>query len=172
VEYEFTVDGSVTKRDAADGNDTVTETDGTATVTGVTGNGYTDSFRFEGDLTDWTASVASDHYRVLVDGEEIDATGVGGPTTLTVETDADSPAVSYEFSVDGTVSRGPTAEGGSSIASDTISGEDPATVSGVTGRGYADDFEFEGTLLNWSADVDADEYRLLLDGETVDPSEI
>jgi hypothetical protein len=173
VEYELVVEGTVAKGNNAEDNDTITEDGDTTTVAGATGNGYTDDYRFDGELVDWSANVDADHYRILVDGEEVEAAVSDEPRTLTVETDEGGPLVRYEFTVDGAVSKGPNAEGGKSIASDTVTEDgDTTIVAGATGNGYTDDYEIRGRVTDWSANVSADAFRLLVDGEERDPSQI
>ncbi|MFC7205397.1 hypothetical protein ACFQJC_17945 [Haloferax namakaokahaiae] len=163
VEYRFTVDGEVTRGADAESSDSVSSNDdGTTTVTGKTGNGYADDYEFEGELLDFSANVAADDYTVLVDGEEIE---VQSTNTLTVETTEGGPLVRYEFTVNGTATRGPESEGSEKV---TSNGDGTTTVTGKTGNGYVDDFEFVGWLTDFSADVAADNYRVLVNGEEVD----
>ncbi|WP_410767567.1 hypothetical protein [Haloferax sp. DFSO60] len=163
VEYEFTVDGDVTKGADAENSDTVTANgDGTTTVSGKSGNGYADDFEFTGELLDFTANVTAENYSVFVDGEEIE---VSSTNTLTVETNQGGPLVRYEFTVNGTVSKGSESEGSEKVSSN---GDGTTTVSGKTGNGYADDFEFVGWLTDFTADAAAADYRVLVNGEEVD----
>jgi hypothetical protein len=169
--YEFTVDGSITGGASLESSDTWTEAGGTTIATGEAGWGYSDTFEFEGELTDWSADVASDKYSVLVDGEAVDPGAVSQPQTLTVETDADGPLVLYEFTVDGTVTLGSNSEAGESVAAETVTEVDGLVeVSGATGNGYTDDYEVDGSVVDWSANVTTEDYRVLLDGESVDPT--
>jgi hypothetical protein len=163
VEYELTIDGTIEKGSNSETYDTIAENDdGTTTVTGVTGNGYTDDFRFEGDLADFSAGVDAEHYRVLVDGEEVDlSSDTQSERTLTVATDEGGPLIEYELTIDGTIEKGPNSE-----TYDTIAENDDGTitVTGVTGNGYTDDYVIVGTVADWSIGVDSEHYRILVDG--------
>lgn len=96
VIYRFVVDGTVLPGENAevDDNDSITENgDGTVTVEGTTGGGFTDDFRFDGEIVDWEARTHPDEtngsYELLLDGElvspeELSADPVDPP--LAVET--------------------------------------------------------------------------------------
>ncbi|MEF8785641.1 MAG: right-handed parallel beta-helix repeat-containing protein [Haloarculaceae archaeon] len=171
VEYEFTIDGTVAKGPAAEGNDTLSENgDGTTTVTGVTGNGYADDFQYNGELADWSASVDSSDYTLLVNGDEVDTSAQSvNERLLSIETQEGGPLVEYEFTVDGTVTKGPEAESNDSI---TANGDGTTTVTGVTGNGYTDDFAVVGDITGWSANVDSSDYTILIDGTSVSPDSL
>ncbi|GAB3674260.1 S8 family peptidase [Halopiger thermotolerans] len=81
AEYEFTADGPVEIADApydspsgrsigGNGNDTITESDGTYTVSGLTGRGYGDAFRVRGAVTSITID-QPDVMWVELDGEKM-----------------------------------------------------------------------------------------------------
>lgn len=78
VGYEFAVDGTVRKitnagqkRSAGD-NDEVTESGGTASVSGFTGNtGWGDTYAVTGDVTDFTRTGGSASFRIDYNGREV-----------------------------------------------------------------------------------------------------
>jgi hypothetical protein len=160
VEYGFTVDGDVVKGSGADDNDTIVDAvDGTR-VTGAVGNGYTDTYRVAAEPRDWSTNVDPKHYRVLLDGREVDVGGGPGWKAFTVETFSDGPLVEYAFTVEGDVVKGPAAD-----ASDRIAGTVGATrVTGNVGNGYTDTYYVTAEPTDWSANVDPEHYRVLYDG--------
>lgn len=82
VSYEFTVDGSVEKREdngelrRAEGNDTVTDNgDGTVTVSGFTGNeGFGDSYVVVGSLESFDRVAGDADYRLEANGWPVNLT--------------------------------------------------------------------------------------------------
>jgi len=74
IEYDFTVDGSVSKRtsarsNAAEGNDSVTRNDdGTTTASGVSGNGDGDSYFIDGTFT--AMNLDESKWTIRYQGEE------------------------------------------------------------------------------------------------------
>jgi stress response protein SCP2 len=167
VEYELLVDGAVTAPDGVEANDEITANDdGTTTVTGVTGNGYADEFRFEGALEDVSASVADEHYSVVVDGEPIDLDQTRRTERpLTITTTEGGPLVEYELLVDGSVTAPDGVEANDEI---TANDDGTTTVTGVTGNGYADEYVLVGTLEDVSATVSPEHFDLSIDGKAVD----
>jgi len=173
ISYEFTVDGDVTKiqdgsKDKAEGgNDQVTQNgDGTFTVSGYTGNGYGDGFRYQGDVVDF--SPLEGPYTLIVDGEETNAydlTGAEKPSgdELVITS---STEVSYQFKTDAEPkkiqdgSRNKTESGNDSV---TGNGDGTWTVSGYTGNGYGDSYELHGEVLEFSPMTGS--YSLFLNGE-------
>ncbi|MFC4451563.1 polysaccharide lyase [Halorussus aquaticus] len=75
VQYEFTVEGTVTKNttagdNAAESNDSITDNgDGTVTVTGTSGNGYGDSYYVDGSFT--SMSLDESKWTIRYDGTEV-----------------------------------------------------------------------------------------------------
>ncbi len=75
--YEFAVDGPVERvtdagRNAAEEtNDEITETATGYRVSGVTGSGYGDSYQVYGAVSEFSATVDSDRYTLLLDGEDV-----------------------------------------------------------------------------------------------------
>lgn len=75
--YEFTTTGEATKifndtkNSAEEKNDSVSQnSDGSWSVQGYTGNGYGDSFKFKGEITEF--SPATGPFKLLIDGQEVD----------------------------------------------------------------------------------------------------
>lgn len=88
TDYEFTVEGSASKRTNAgdlssEDNDTVTDNgDGTVTVTGAVGNGYGDSYLVDGSITSMS-DLDESMWTIRYEGEEVgvdDLVDSGGPT--------------------------------------------------------------------------------------------
>ncbi len=169
VEYEFTIDGTVAKGTAAESNDTLSGNgDGTTTVTGMTGNGYTDGFQHNGELADWSANADSSDYTLLVNGDEVDTSAQSvNKRLLAVETEEDGPLIEYEFTIDGTVTKGPASESNDSL---TNNDDGTMTVTGATGNGYGDSFNIVGDLKGWSASVDSSNYTVFLGGDEINPA--
>jgi len=82
VEYEFTVDGSISEASAGGNSaeinsggeweDTLTENDdGTVTINGRTGNQEGDVFRIEGELLEFQKTSGNSDLRLILDGEEV-----------------------------------------------------------------------------------------------------
>jgi hypothetical protein len=92
--YEFVTTGLTEPGDAAelDDNDSLTQNDdGTYTVAGDTGNGYTDDWFFDGRVAEWTAEqhpeADSGEYELVLDGEVVtpaQLTGDDGPADTEV----------------------------------------------------------------------------------------
>jgi hypothetical protein len=88
--------------------------------------------------------------------------------SLVIETTSDNPGMSYEFSVDGSITGGDSLE-----SSDSWSESDgTTTATGDVGWGYTDSYTLTGPLTSWTATEDAATYTLLLDGQEIDPSAI
>lgn len=151
VSYEFTVEGSASKRTsagdvAADANDSVTENgDGTVTVSGVAGNGYGDSFLVNGDVvsmdlneSDWTLRYA---------GEEVAVDDLVLPNKLVID-GSDHPriACSYTFEVSG--------EARKSAALGSINDYDTVSEGEISGRivGGTDGYRFSGEITGFNVD--------------------
>jgi len=88
TEYEFTVEGSASKRTSAgdlsaENNDSVAENgDGTVTVTGAVGNGYGDSYVVDGTVTSMS-DLDESLWTIRYGGEQVsrdDLVNAGGPT--------------------------------------------------------------------------------------------
>jgi hypothetical protein len=156
--YEFTVDGSVSKRTdagdlAAEGNDEISANDdGTTTVTGAAGDGYGDSYYVNGDVT--AIDIAEDKWTIRYDGEEVSAAElIDGNTdqqlsnTLVIDgNDKPNSVSTYTFQVSGDVAK--SAELGS------INSYDQATDGEISGRvvGGKDGYRFSGEITGFSLD--------------------
>lgn len=105
-----------------------------------------------------------------------DSTEDATPKALDIRTYSDSGII-YEFTVDGAVEGGDTAET-SSVGNDSITdnGDGTYTATGTTGNGYTDNYNFGGQVVAWSAERHPDstsgEYELAVDGTTVTPEEL
>lgn len=179
VAYELTTTGEITKitdagtMSAETENDVVTENDdGTWTVSGYTGNGYGDSYQFLGNVVDFTP--LDGDVTITYDGSEIstyDLVGESEPAqTLAIVSQTE---VSYEFTVDGSAEKvldagQRSAETENDVITDN--GDGTFTVSGYTGNGYGDSYDFTGSVSNFSP-VDGD-YTLYLDGSEITLSEL
>ncbi|MFC7177451.1 hypothetical protein [Halosegnis marinus] len=186
--YEFAGTGTVTpvldgSTLEADGNDDITtKEDGTYAVAGVTGNGYGDSFRVDGDIDSFTSTTAAENYTLLLAGDEttageLVATDAGDePTTsrLAVEAVENGPRFEYEFVASGPVA--PVEDAGTLKAegNDTIVENDDGTytVTGVTGNGYGDSFDVTGAVTAFSATVAESNFVLRVDDEPVSVAEL
>jgi hypothetical protein len=183
VNYDFVVDGSVSKNlnngdnSAEDGTaDTITDDgDGTYTVSGVTGNGYGDSYYYDGTVTSWSCDHPESDYTLYVNGSEVT------PEELTsdlfeIVAGSDASDVNYEFLVDGSVSK--NLDNGDNSAEDgtadtiTDNGDGTYTVSGVTGNGYGDSYYYSGSLSDWWSDHPESDYTLYVNGSEIQPEDI
>jgi len=97
-----------------------------------------------------------------------DGDGNPGTTTkhLRVESVDSGPWVQYEFTVDGPVERAAYANPSDEIED----GDGRTTVTGIVGQGGQDDYRFKGSLLEWDADVDHRNYRVVVTS-TVTPDD-
>jgi hypothetical protein len=93
--YSFTVDGAAEMVDQ-ESNDSVTEnSDGTVTAAGETGNGFTDEWSFNGQITAWSAEQHPDNssgeYELVLDGSTVSPEDLGGESSSGSDsTDSDS----------------------------------------------------------------------------------
>lgn len=179
IDYEFTTSDKVSKvldgskLGAEENNDTTTiNSDGSYTVTGHTGNGYGDTYRFRGSVDSFTP--ADGDFTITVDGEEIsvyELTGQDPPSTkrLTITSPSE---VSYEFAVSGTATR---VREGSDIDAETgndaiTKKEDEMIVTGYTGNGYGDSYDITGDITDFSP-LKGD-FTLTVNGKEVEPYEL
>lgn len=124
ISYRFVVDGSVVGGENAelDDNDSITDNgDGTLTVEGITGNGYTDDFQFDGEIVDWqaepTPESSGDGYELVLDGDVVSPEELSaGPSVppLSVTTGAPDDRTDERATLTGTL--------------DSLGGADSATV--------------------------------------------
>jgi hypothetical protein len=162
--YEFTVDGSVTRHSAsntvaAEQDDTFTDNgDGTVTVTGRAGLGYGDAFLVDGSIT--SVDLDPNEWTLRYDGSEVSVDDFGRsdpdptPTELELIADEDAANVTYEFTVEGSVSRHATSDEAAAEENDTISenADGTVSVSGLSGMGYGDAFVVEGKITSMNLD--------------------
>jgi hypothetical protein len=151
VEYEFTVDGSVQKRtsasdNAAEDNDSITDNgDGTVTVSGVSGNGYGDSFLVDGVVT--SMNLNEDAWTIRYDDQEVQVQDIALPKVLVVDgSNKPRVATEYTFTVSGSAEK--SAALGSVNARDTVSDGE------ISGRiiGGKDGYRFSGDITGFSID--------------------
>lgn len=171
ISYEFTANGEVTKvkdgsETKAEDNDDITQNgDGTWSVSGYTGNGYGDAFRYRGNVTDF--SPLEGPYTLVVDGEETtayDLTGTERPSDDELVITS-STEVSYQFKTDAKPKKIQDGSRNEAEDNDDVTRNDDGTwtVSGYTGNGYGDGYELTGEVLEFSPMTGS--YSLLLNGE-------
>jgi hypothetical protein len=161
VDYEFTVDGpvrAVTLSDgrgaSPDGNDAVSTSGDTTTVTGSTGNpGYSDVYAVGGPITDFAQTGGGGEY-VLREAEWRIVADTAPATDLLSVVATEAGEVAYEFTVDGTVrpieNAGPKR---SAASNDEVAenGDGTVTVSGFTGNaGYGDTYAVTGDVTDFT----------------------
>lgn len=188
ITYSATTTGQIRPGDAADleNNDAITQNgDGTYTVEGEIGGGYTDDWWFSGEITTWSAQQrpqdTNDAYRLYLDGSETNPSDIGGPEDgsstehqFVIET-VEGSGVIYSFTASGAVRPNSKAEVGNN---DSITQNDDGTytVEGETGHGYVDDYTVVGEITNWNVEQHPDdpsgEHTLYWDGSEVSPSEL
>ncbi|WP_246022960.1 right-handed parallel beta-helix repeat-containing protein [Halosimplex halophilum] len=176
LDYTFTTTGEITRvtdaeENAAGDNDSVTENDdGTWTADGFTGNGYGDTYTFEGELTDF--GPVTDYAEVRVDGSAVDLEQFR-PEQRTIEvlTTEDPSELDYAFTTTGEITRVTDAEENAAGDNDSVTetGDGTWRADGYTGNGYGDTYRFRGELLTFGPDVDHAEVRV--DGDAIDLSQ-
>ena len=158
VEYEFAVSGALEKTTARNGsingND---EIDGSS-ASGLVYGG-TDSYAFDGELTDLVVDDPAG-VTVFLDGEEIEPDSPGLDRTVSIV--GTGPRVEYDFTVSGELEKS-TARGGSINSGDEVSG---SSASGYV-LGGTDSYGFDGEISDFAID-DADAATVYVDGEEVD----
>jgi hypothetical protein len=151
VSYEFTVEGSVQKRtsagdNAAEDNDTLTDNgDGTVTVSGVSGNGYGDSFLVDGVVT--SMNLDESQWTIRYGGEEVGVQDVALPKVLVIDgSNRPRAATEYTFAVSGSVEK--------NVARASVNGYDTASNGEISGRviGGKDAYRFSGDVTGFSID--------------------
>ena len=158
VEYEFAVSGALEKTTARNGsiNDN-DEIDGSS-ASGLVYGG-TDSYAFDGELTDLVVDDPAG-VTVFLDGEEIEPDSPGLDRTVSIV--GTGPRVEYDFTVSGELEKS-TARGGSINSGDEVSG---SSASGYV-LGGTDSYGFDGEISDFAID-DADAATVYVDGEEVD----
>ena len=148
--YEFTVDGDATKRtsgeNGSESNDSVTANDdGTVTVTGLSGNGYGDSFYVNGPIT--SMDLDESQWTLRYDGEEVAVDDLVLPNELVIDgSNRPRVASTYTFRVSGKARK--SADLGSVNAYDTV---EEGQISGRT-VGGKDGYRFSGQITGFSID--------------------
>ncbi|QPV63756.1 right-handed parallel beta-helix repeat-containing protein [Halosimplex litoreum] len=175
LDYTFTTTGEIepnydAEENAASGNDSVAENDdGTWTADGYTGNGYGDTYAFEGTLTDF--GPVEPFVEVRVDGTAIDLEQFR-PERHTVEvlTTEDPSELDYAFTATGEIRKVTDVAENAASGNDSVTENDDGTwrADGYTGNGYGDTFTVRGEVLTFGPDVDHAEVRV--DGDAVDLS--
>ncbi|QLD88687.1 hypothetical protein HWV07_06405 [Natronomonas salina] len=182
VEYSFTASDRVEKvtgdgDNAAEAyNDSVVENDdGSWTASGYTGNGYGDAYDFWGEPLEFQP--VEGEYTLFLNGEEVTLTELTGqeppqqvePSVFQIASNADTPAMYYEFAVEGEVIPHDSVEDHDNITQDG----DLYRVKGQVGPKGTDSYEVPGKLVEWNA-VDANDdyvsesrFDLYWDGEAV-----
>ncbi|WP_435179453.1 hypothetical protein [Halorussus sp. AFM4] len=152
VTYEFTVEGSVTKRTSAsngvesEGNDSVTDNgDGTVTASGVSGNGYGDSYLVDGDIV--SMNLDESKWTLRYGGEEVGVADLSLPNKLVIDgSDAPRRASTYTFEVSGAARK--------SAALGSINDRDTVKDGQISGRviGGKDGYRFSGEITAFRLD--------------------
>ncbi|WP_255196456.1 hypothetical protein [Halorarius litoreus] len=163
--YAVTTSGELQKGAEADGGESVVQNDdGSWTGTGSVAGSGIDSFEFNGSVTDWTAELDSSSYTVYIDGTE--ATELYDTTTdpdhlLEIVAESDVDSMGYAVTTSGELQKGAEADGGETIVQND-DGTYTATGS-VAGSGI-DSFEFNGSVTDWTAELDSSSYTVYIDG--------
>ncbi|UPV73514.1 hypothetical protein M0R89_13300 [Halorussus limi] len=151
ISYEFTAEGSVTKRTGAgdvksEANDSVTDNgDGTVTVSGVAGNGYGDSYLVDGDVV--SMDLDESKWTLRWEGDEVTVSDLVLPNKLVIDGgNRPNRASDYTFEVSGAARK--SAALGSVNDHDTISN---GTISGRV-IGGTDGYRFSGEITAFSLD--------------------
>ena len=198
VEYEFTVDGPISKvldagkNSAEEENDVITDNgDGTYTVTGLTGNGYGDTFDLEGSVTKFGR--ADGQFSLFLNGTEVtiaeltgqstddgsdDGSTDDGDTTQDTQTHymeivtPEDGSVEYVFTTTGEIRKDLDAGTNSAEEDNDVITEtsDGYRAEGLTGNGYGDAFEYDGEVTSFEPLEGT--YALYIDGNQVTASEL
>ncbi|MFC7194661.1 right-handed parallel beta-helix repeat-containing protein [Halosimplex aquaticum] len=158
AEYEFTVSGDLEPNTDGAGINSYDTIDG-STATGRVWGGR-DSYRFGGEITDFSLSDAA---TVYVNGQVVDPADLGEPDLPNVVTvHGDQDLAEYEFTVSGDLE--PNTDGAGINSYDTIDG------STATGRvwGGRDSYRFGGEITDFSL---SDPATVTVNGTEVDPSQ-
>lgn len=174
VEYTFDTTGVAAAGDASelDNNDSITEnSDGTYTVSGMTGNGYSDDWYFDGDATSWSAvkpdGSDSLDYELVLDGRVVTPEELTGDTDLTVLTEGVTDVGSESVTLEGTVDDLGGADatdayfeyretGTSSWASSDVQTLESATSYTESVTGLSTEAEYEARAVAEATDDDVD----------------
>ncbi len=160
VTYEFTATGPIQMEAEAESPDSASEnSDGTWTASGIVGDGYADTWSFDGHLTDFTYDNPVSLY---VNGEAVDPDTVGR-TYLEIGTPTSGEWLHYELTTTGEIVFGDQIESHDSI---TKNDDGTWTATGRLRDGYLDDYYFGGEIVTFGYDRPA---SVWLDGDSVDP---
>ncbi|WP_135828735.1 right-handed parallel beta-helix repeat-containing protein [Halorussus halobius] len=149
--YEFTVEGSVTRRTSADdvaaesGDEVAENGDGTVTVSGVAGNGYGDSFLVDGDVV--SMDLDESQWTLRYDGAEVAVDDLVLPNKLVVDgSNHPRVACSYTFEVSGQARK--------SAALGSVNDYDTVSDGEISGRiiGGTDGYRFSGEITGFDLD--------------------
>lgn len=160
VHYSFTTSGTIDPKKNTEAADSASQNpDGTWTATGVCGDGYVDSYGFDGKLLDVQHDTPM---TVSVDGSSVDLSGFE-PHRINV---FGRGSVDYSFTTSGKI-----VPQGNTESSDSVrkNGDGSWTAKGYVGNGYVDSYEFDGLLTSFD---NSDSVKLVVDGHTVDPSSL
>jgi len=172
VAYEFTTTGEISLEtsngtNSAEENDVISQNDdGSWTATGETGNGFGDTYQFNGRVIEFTAEGS---YEIRLDGEVITANDLTN-RTIEVLTTENPSELDYEFTTTGQITRD---RNGQNSAGDndsiTQNSDGTWTADGYTGNGYGDSYFFEGELVDFGPVKDFVEVHV--DGTSIDLSQ-
>ncbi|MFC6976821.1 hypothetical protein ACFQL1_22335 [Halomicroarcula sp. GCM10025709] len=182
--YSLTTDGTLENTYSGDEEPITQNGDGSYTAQGVVGNGGSDYFDFTGEITAFSAEVDAGDYTILVDGEDVtDSVGTDSSSSDT-DTSDDSDTTQYENRTIEVRSANDTGWWSYALTTDgtlenkysgdkeeiTQNGDGSYTAQGVVGNGGSDYFDFDGEIVGFSAEVDASDYAIFVDGENVTTS--
>ncbi|QLH76443.1 hypothetical protein HZS55_03610 [Halosimplex rubrum] len=183
VDYEFTVEGAVRAVTLSDrrgaspgGNDAISTSGDTTTVTGTTGNpGYSDVYAVDGAITDFTQTGGDGDY-LLREAEWRIVEDTAPATDLLAVVATEEGEVPYELTVDGTVrpigNAGPkrSTSGNDEV---TDNGDGTVTVSGFTGNtGYGDTYAVTGDVTDFTRTGGSAAFRIDYNGRERTPEEL
>lgn len=175
-DYRITVEGEASGTssggmEADDGDQVIEHNDGTTTILGSTGSFAGDAFTIDGSIVAFVTPGDPD-YELQLDGVDVTDEVNDDASTLNIiaEQEAD---FEFRVTVEGDAWKTSTQSPGYSADSEeSITTEDGTTVvTGSTGGRAGDAFTIDGTITSVDIADDA-EYRLVLDGEEIDPEEL
>jgi hypothetical protein len=165
--YEFSVSGDLAEDADADGLETWDDLSGSTANGWVTDAEHADSFRFSGDITEFTFHRGeAEVYRNGTDVTDELSGGSDEQQTRTLTINGLGETTNYEFSVSGDLSENADADGLETW--DDLSG---STANGwVTDAEHADSFRFTGDITEFT--FHRGEAEILIDGDRVAPEDI
>jgi hypothetical protein len=179
VDYSFTATDSITpvENDSfasteSDEESVAQNDDGTMTATGQLKARYADAFDVTGDVVAFRPETGS--YRLYLNGEHVSRSDLVSDRTRRLEImTPDTGSVEYAMTTSGEITKVFTdtilsAEETNDVVTENADGT--WTVTGLTGNGYGDTFDFAGEVLEFSPLTG--DFSLSLDGETVTPHEL